>query len=184
MPQNTPIYKEIVRESSKEGYHWRVRLIKCSRATEKRVQPALLRNRSHISTEFSWGLAIKQIGAWCGESLLLNSLSWKMAAWNDSRENSLSTLNCSSLSLWNHYDFRCTLLWLEPSVIPSLFWSAIDFHCSFFFFLPVHSVAFAAGFNISFVALPYHRKMHWLESRRTLLKPVTKSMVRYRSDSS
>lgn len=169
-----------------EGGHVGECVMKCSWDTEKCVKPTLFQNRSHISAQFSWGLAIKQIGVWCRETVLLKSLSWKMAAGNDSRENSLSTLNCSSLSLWNHNDFRCTLLWLEPSVIPSSFWSAIDFYCSLlllFFFSPIHSGAFAAGFNnyLAF-ASSCHRTMHWLESRRTLLKLVTESIVRYHFD--
>lgn len=159
--------------------------MKCSRDTEKCVPPTPFQNRSHIYEWFSWGLTIKQIGVRCSETVLLKSLSWKMAAGNDSRENSLSTLNCSSLSLWKHNDFRCTLLWLEPSVIPSSFWSAIDFYCSLFF--PPLSYSQRSVFcgriqQPSPFALSCHRTMHWLESHRTLLKLVTESIVRCLSD--
>lgn len=126
------VHSHVERDSERKlkGGHVGECIMKCSRDTEKCVKPTLFQNRSHTSAQFSWGLAIKQTGVWCRETVLLKSLSWKMEAGNDSRENSLSTLNCSSLSLWNHNDFRCTLLWLEPSFIPSSFWSAIDFYCS------------------------------------------------------
>lgn len=85
------------------------------------------------------------------------------------RKKGLSNLNCSSPSHSSHNDFSCTPLWLQPSVIPSSFWTAINFCCLplFFFCCPQWNL-YSDVHILIFSRLV--RTMDGTESHRMLLK--------------
>lgn len=150
---------------------------KGSRDTEKCVQPILFQHRSHIFESFSRGLTIKQIGMWCRENRIIE----KSVMENGGGEMiagriAYLPLIVPSLSRWKHNDFRCTLLWLEPSVIPSSFWSAIDFYCSCSFFSSLiysqqsvsSRVVLAQDKSLTWVSQDVVKASHWINSKISL----------------